>query len=823
MFQQIFHDLSKCGRVLLRNPGYSLAVVAILALGIGASTAMFGLLDALLLRPLPVVHPSELVRMVQYRPKQGTYSSFPYAFYESLHDGTSAFSQIFGEAGLYMHFALTEPGPAEQVTARGVTPDYFESLGVAALYGRALAPRDAEENANPAVLSYDFWKRHYHADASVIGQTLVINGQHFVIVGVMPSTFKGISVDTSPDLRIPLRSLYQISGFGKDVAPLELAGRLKPGITLSQGKAQCLAIWQGTMRAYLQKVGKLSEQQVEEEVKRGLDLETLQHGVSILRDRIGNVLKLVTVAMGLLLAVLCANVAGLVLARVAAREREMAVQLAMGANRSAISRQFVFENLLLTLLGSGFGFLVALAATPLLIHFLPPIRDVTGALVVLSPNLGVNERTFAFITGLMLLVVFLLSLGPAAVVSRLSLDSILRDVRASSKSRGRQALIALQMALCSFALVAAALFVRTFQNLRSEQTGLDIHHVATFSGDLTGHPDASEVSRLLVARTADLPGVVSVALSSRGIMRGGGLSATAAPAGERITPADFLNSNLNIVSPGYFETMGMQILSGRDFTYIDATAPGGGNPAKVVVNAAFIRHIFPNTPPIGKTFGTGTAGPAVSQYEIIGVVSDAKYRSLREPIKPTFYRLGTDYNAFVLNVRTREHPDFVIQSVRRVMASLSPDSPFVEISTLEEQTRESSATEGIVAELASGFGAIMALLVAVGIYGLLTYIVTLKRREVAIRIAMGARPVDIARFVTRQTLGFVAVGTIIGLLAAFAAGSFLRAFLYGISPNDPKSVLISIGFVFFIAAAATCLPVLRAVKVEPSSALRGDA
>jgi predicted permease len=823
MSQRILHDLSKYGRVLLRNPGYSFAVIAILAIGIGASTAMFGLIDALLLRPLPVVHPSELVRIVQSRPKQGTYSSFPYAFYASLQDGASAFSQIFGEAGMYMHFALTEPGPAEQVTARGVTPEYFESLGVRALYGRVLTPRDAEDNTNPAVLSYDFWKGHFHADAAVIGQTFVINDHHFVIVGVMPSAFKGISVDTAPDLRIPLRSLYQITGFDKDVVPLELTGRLKPGITLAQGKAQCLTIWQGFMRAYLQKAGKLTDQQVEEEVKRGLDLESLQYGVSILRDRIGNILKLVTVAMGLLLAVLCANVAGLVLARVAAREREMAVQLAMGAKRSAIGWQLVVENLLLAFLGSGFGFLIAFAATPLLIRLLPPIRDVTGAMVVLSPNLGVSARTFAFITGLMLLVVFLLSLGPAAIASRLSLDTILRDVRASSKSRGRQVLIALQMALCSFVLVAAALFVRTFQNLRNEQTGLDIHHVATFSGDLTGRPDASAVSKLLVARTAELPGVVSVALSSRGIMRGGGLSATVAATGERITPADFLNSNLNIVSPGYFETMGIQILSGRDFTLNDVTVPGGGNPAKVIVNASFTRHIFPNTPPIGKTFGTGTAGPAASQYEIIGVVSDAKYRSLREPIKPTFYRLGTDYNAFVLNVRTREHPEFVIQSVRRVMASLAPDSPFLEISTLEEQTRESSATEGIVAALASGFGIIMALLVAVGIYGLLTYIVTLRRREVAIRVALGARPVDIARFITRQTLGFVAVGTAIGLLGALATGSFLRTFLYGISPNDPKSVMTSIGFVFFIAVAATCLPVLRAVRAEPSTALRGDA
>ena len=824
MVRDIINHLSQCARMLGRSRGYTLAVTGLLALGIGASTAIFGLVDAVLLRALPVPEPKELVRIVRWWPKFGARSSFPYAYYEAVHGQSTAFTHVFGEAGMYMHFALTDPAPPEQITVRAVTPEYFESLGVSPLRGRVLTAQDAEENASapPAVLSYNFWKRRFHGNAEVVGQGLVINGRHLVIVGVLPRAFNGTSVDTSPDLRIPLHALYEITGFGRDTVPLELAGRLKPGVTRAEAKAQCLAIWQQAMQTYLRTSGKMSEEDVAAELERGVDLTPLERGVSILRDRIGYVLNLVLAAIALLLTVLCLNVAGLILARVAAHRRDIAIRLAIGATRIAITRQLLTENLLLTAVGAAGGCMVAFAATPLLIHSLPPVRDISGAVVALSPDLAISGRTFAFVSVLSLVLLSLLSVGPAIMASRLGLDAILRDVRSSGHWRGRQALLALQVALCSFALTAAALFVHTFQNLRNQEAGFDRRHVATFVADLTAHPDRSRVIKMLVERVRDLPGVDSVAISSRGVMRAGGWSATVAPAGERFTPADFMNSNVNSVSPGYFETMGMRLLNGRDFTPGDEAGAGKDHPAKVIVNAAFVRSILRNSPPLGSGFATGMTGVAGTDYEIIGVVSDAKYRSLREPIKPTFYRLGTEYHDFVLNVRTREQPAAIIDPIRKIMASLDPGAPFLEARTLEEQTEESTAPEGIVAALASTFGAIMALLVGVGIYGLLSYVVTLRRREIGIRTALGARPVQVARLIARQTLAVTAIGVGIGVFGGLASGSVLRSFLYGVSPHDPNSLLLSTVFVLMVAFAASLVPVLRALKIEPSVALREE-
>ena len=612
--------------------------------------------------------------MVQRAPKLGTYSNFPYAYYQALHDHTTTLAAVFGESKYY-HFRLTDPETAEEITVHGVTPDYFEALGVRALYGRVLFPTDATEAPGmpPAVLSYGFWQRRFGGDPGVVkGRSLLVNGHRFAIVGVMPRDSNRLTLDTTPDVRVPLRAYLPLANLTLDYTLLEMAGRLKPGFTRLQAEAECRALYQTSMRDYWQNVEKLSPHTISELLSRSMGLDTLDRGVSVVRDRYGDVLKLLMASVSLLVLIVCANVGGLLLARAAAREQEFAVRLAVGATRMRLVRQMFAEGLLLVAPGAMGGFVIALAGMPAASRVLPPIRDVSTSLVALSLDANINWHVFLFLLGLSLFTVLLFSLSPALAVSRSNLDSLLRAARASGRWRGRQALITFQIALCTFLLAIASLFVRTYQQLQRTNPGFDRDHIATFTINVAGQPGGAALLRTFSERVRELPGVVSVAASSIGVMREHGESATVAPEGQRITRADFLNSNLNYVSPGFFATMGMHILTGRDFIASDTPAPKSTEPGIAVINQTFAQQFFPNTDPVGKRFGFAAAmlGVADGRFEIVGVVSDAKYRSLREPIKPMFYTLQADADHFVLYVRTRMRPESIIEPVRKVLASL---------------------------------------------------------------------------------------------------------------------------------------------------------
>ncbi len=399
-------------------------------------------------------------------------------------------------------------------------------------------------------------------------------------------------------------------------------------------------------------------------LSRGMKLEPLARGTSILRDRFGDALKLLMGAAALLLSIVCLNVAGLLLARTAARQQEITVRLAIGATRLRIMRQMIAESLLLVIFGCGAGMCIAMAATPLILRLLPPVRDLGTALVPLSIDTSVGRRVLLCSLLLSIITALICGVGPAIATSRWNLDTVLRGVRASGAMRGRQVLIALQIALCTFMLAETGLLLRTFQQLQDTPPGFARDYVATFTADLAGNQVVRAYLNALTERVRRLPGVASLAISSVGVMRGHGISASVAPAGQVISRADFMNVNVNVVSPEYFQTLGMRILSGRDFTQADAIGPERRGPERAVVNETFAKRFFPNTAPIGKRFGMGIEGTAaVGTYEIIGLVSDAKYRSLREPIRPMFYRLGTDFDSFVLNVRSLRDTPFAVWSL----------------------------------------------------------------------------------------------------------------------------------------------------------------
>jgi predicted permease len=571
------------------------------------------------------------------------------------------------------------------------------------------------------------------------------------------------------------------------------------------------------MGPYFRDVEKGSPEFVAEQMKEGVALDPLDRGISALRTHYADALNLLMASSGLLLLIACANIGGLLLARAALREREIAVRLAVGATRARIGRQILGENSILAFLGAAGGISIAFAATPRLGRWLPPLRDVRTKLLPLSLDLTVDVRVLLFAVFISVGALFLFSIGPAMAASRFSLDHVLRGTRSSSSWRGRQTLITIQIALCTFLLAIAGLFVRTFERLRAVDTGYDRNHIATFMLDLMGSgvtpKQESALRGQLLRGVRRLPGVHAAAVSSVGVMRGHGQFTYVALDDQSVNPANAPIAWVNHISPGYFEAMGMGLLEGRNLTEADTPPLGPAKQLNVVVNETFAHRFFAGIDPIGKRFGI---------RRIVGVVTDSRYRSLREPVAPTFYAIGSSYGVFMLNVRTRMEPRLIFRPVERVLTSIDPSLAFLEETTLSDQVHESMAAERLEASLASFFGALAALLAGVGIFGLLAQTVSQRYREIGIRMSLGARPVHIRRLIGGQVVALATTGVAIGLAGSLLAGRWMKSLVYGVSAADPTSLALSAIFVGAIALLAALIPARRAALIDPAQSLRTD-
>ena len=801
-------DLRYAARLLARTPGVTLLVGGLLALGIGATTVVFSIFQAVLLRPLYADHPEQLVRMVQQLPRVGTVSSFPEAFYEAVRERTKTLTVTFGQTGEFTRFAMTAPSPTEEIAVRGVTPTFFDALGVPPFLGRTLRADDERPSGNPPVVISDrLWRHRFGASRDAVGQSLAIKDRYFTIVGVMPERFHGLTTDTGADVWIPRAAYRTLVPSGADRFSFELAGRLAPGSTREAAAAECRAIWQSTMDRYYRDVEHQSAADVTQLVARGVELESLERGVSILRASFDGVLKITIVAALLLLLIVCLNVGGILMARAVTRQQELAVQLALGASPMALVRQVLAEGVLFAAIGAIGGAVLATALIPLAQQVLPPIRDRSGALLPLMLAVSIDRQVLLFIIVVALVATVCFSASPAIVAYRSQLDAVLRSVRTTTAHRGREVLMLLQVALCVFFLAMAGLFVRTLYQLREVDTGFAVDQVATFSGSLGAHagPNALPFLTALAERVREIPGVMSTALSSVAVMRGRGVSWTIAPTGERITKAHFLDANGNTVSAEYFDTMGMRIGRGRAFAVADSSRHDG---TSAVVNRAFVTRFFPNVEPLGKRFGIPHEGVAGSEYEIVGVVDDAKYRSVREPM------------AFVLNVRTTGRPDAVFEPVRKALAAVDPTLPFREVHALREEVDNSMANERLTATLAASVGVCAVVFAAAGIYASIGYLAAQRRRELAIRMAFGAGRAATAALVARRTLVLLAVGIPVGLGAAAIVASSIRAMLFNVSPQDGLSLAAAVVVVAVAAGVATAVPTLGIMRMDPAEALR---
>jgi predicted permease len=831
---EFVRDLRFGIRLLAKSPVFTATAALLLAVGISANTLIFSLVDALLLKPLPISHPENLVRIVEVHPNEFVTWDLPYNFCGDAAARDADFSDVIcqGEGDV----AFSEGNSTERVRVHLVSPNFFASLGVHAALGRVLNADDERTRAQNAVASFDFWHGRLGADPSAVGRKIILGGQPFTIVGVSPEAFNGLAADTSPDLRVPAsvdRLLIKPSGgVNPDARPLfgQVFARLRDGVSFMRANAEVDPQLLTMLEQESAKMFPVAKGAAPGEgpIRSHLRLESVANGVSTLRAQFSRSLELLMAGVALLLLMACANVAGLLLARAAGRTQEMGVRLALGASPRRIVRQLFTEGLLLSLLGGLDGILFTIACLPLLTRALPPIRDRGAVLQPLAVHVSIDLRVLAFAIGATVLTAILFALSPALRSARADVTTALKGGRtATGRLAAGQIIVIAQVGICTLLLMGAALLIETLGRMRSVNPGFDADRVVTFSIDpsVRGYSlvQSRAFSKTLLERARAVPGVSTASIASLGLMRGTGMKATLGAAGSRIKATDFLNSSMNQVTPGYFETMGMRLITGRVFTWFDQEQ--GTPPRLVIVNQAFARYFFPGQNPIGRRFGfPGPGGVATGDNEIVGVVSDAKYRSLREPIPPTVYAPRVDGfdSAFILHVRTSQKPEALIAPVRELLHSLDPEMPIIETRTLRQEVDASLWQERLLAALSTIFGAIAALLASIGLYGALDYAVKSRTREIGVRSALGAQPARIVSLFSREASVLTAGGVILGLCAYAAASVYLRRVLYDIRPWEFSVVVAVVFLVALIAVLAVAPAVWRATRIDPATALRAE-
>ncbi len=834
----MWSDLRYGLRQMRRRRFFTAVVILLLAIGIGSNVLVFSLVNELLLKPLPVRDPENLyllerVRELQVRPD--TY--FPYAAFRDVVRGSRLVSAAVAEEEWLTDclVPMNAGGRMRLVMTQMVSPNYFAELGVRAIAGRVLTESDATEpDAIPAVLSYQFWQSQFGGRRDVIGSDIRLKGHRFVVAGVLPREFHSSDIDRAPDVRLPV-SAARILGHDELTPRFRILVRPAAGTAPRQAAESLLSpmksVDEWAIREANARASKpVAQDQIQKRIDWLLDyrlaLEPIGRGASRLRDQFARALWLLLGGVGLLLLAVCANVAGLLLARADERKREIAIRAAVGAGRWQLVRQLLLECVLLAVPGAVAGAVLAFAAAPWVVRLLPPARDYAH---ILSPQLlsvSPDLRVLLFAAGLTGFCVLAFGLVPAWRGTRASLAREWKGASARGhRGRAAAAPVAMQAGFSLVLLAAGGLMARTYWNLERLDPGFDRAHIAEFTFDPTRAGYTAEQARgyyrELRRRVEALPGVRSTAYAALGVMRGSGMKTTVAPLGVVLPRNTFLNTSLNGVTPGYFATMGIPLVAGRDLEIRDSAR----RPAPVVVNQAFADAFFTGRNPVGEMLAQGLAGDGRAAFVIVGLTATAKYRSMREPDPPTYYGVqeeGAGDWPLVLYVRTRGAPSGIMAGVRAIAAGLDAGVPLVEADTLEQEIQTSLWQERLVALLSAFFGAVAVLLAALGLYGSLTYSVARRTHELGIRVAIGAHASHIVRTVCRPVVAAVLWGVGFGLVAAMALLRVTGPMLFGLQPMDPASLAAAAGLVVLCAAAAAARPAWRAARVDPAAALREE-
>ncbi|HLJ48846.1 MAG TPA: ABC transporter permease [Bryobacteraceae bacterium] len=821
--ENLLRDTRYALHMMRRSPGLSCVAILSLALGIGANTAIFSLVDAVMLRLLPVQDPEHLV-LLSKRLENGTGHAFSYAGFTLFRDQNHVLSGLLAFENPERARVSIGTGELEQVSRSFVTGDYFELLGVNPVLGHTFSSADdrVPGGAPYAVLSYSYWERRFAADPSVLGKRLVVDEIPVTIVGVAPPGFTGVEPGIVSELWLPAMMMDQRCLANPNCQTFGVLARLKPGVGLEQARAELDILHRQHLS---QRAVNISNSSARARfLNQSILLTKGGNGLSPVGDRYSTQLKVLMAVVGMLLLIACANIANLLLARSAARQREIAVRVSMGASRGRLIRQLLTESVLLSLIGGVVGVFFAQWGSRMLVTL---VSDPGNPLVL---DLGANVPVLLFTAGVSILCGLLFGIAPALRASRADLATALKAK--AGRADGAQGWIGLgrllvvsQIALSLLLLVGAGLFVRSLSNLRALATGFNRQNVSMFELSIPRSwkaPEAEAVANRVLDRIQSLPGVLAASTSFPLVLEGGTWDDTIATEGESPVQGEDRSVNLVRVSRRFFGTIETPLVAGRGFGPGDTAT----SPSVALVNEAFVRRFFNGTNPVGRRF-KASKRPAAT--EIVGIVRDSRLVRLRDETPPMAFLLADQIQGplgAVTNptggflVRSIGDPATVLSSLPQILKEIDPNLLPLRPRTLVSQMDQALAQDRMIAKLSSFFSAAALLLACIGLYGIMSYTITRRTNEIGIRIALGARTSDVILQIIRETLVLAGSGIVLGISATVLATRLLGSMLFRLKPYDPLTIFMTAVLLLSVALLAGYLPARRAARVDPIAALR---
>jgi predicted permease len=816
-------------RSLARSPVFAAVAILSLALGIGANTAVFTLLDHVLLHSLPVRNPDELVQLKEVGNFYGSntgMNSLSYPMYEDLRGRNQVFSGILCrfQGPVSASFA----GRNERAMGELVSGTYFQVLGVRPALGRLFTPEEdrTRGGAPVAVLSYDHWMTRFAGDPAIIGKEILVSDNKLTVIGVAQAGFDGVERLFPTQIYVPMMMAKQFSSPSMDdrrTRWVQVFARRKPGVSLIQAKASLEPIFHNVLEMEVQQkeFARTSPYTRQQFLKMTLDVLPGGGGENIAERFLKGPLWAMMAMVGLVLLIACANVANLMIARSMARQKEVAIRLALGASRGRLVRQLLVESTLLSLAGGLLGLLIAPPTMRLLVDIMPQMDPPLKFLV--NPNL----RALCFTIAVSVFTALVFGLAPALRATRPNLAPTLKDqagaVAGGGQAAWRKLLVSAQVALSLLLLIGAGLFTRSLSNLQDLRPGFEVRNLLSFSLNPTLNGYQTERARLfyqqLTQELAALPGARSAALALVPPLSYDDWDSDFSVEGYAAKAGENMNSHENYVSPGFFATLKIPLEAGRDFTDRDRI----GAPKVAVVNRKFALHYFGGRDPVGRHIGDGTDPGTRTDIEIVGVVGDTKYETMREEIpRQVFFpylQRGRSGN-MTAYVRTDVASDQMFPVLRAAVRKLDANLPVSLMKTVERQKDDSLSVDRLAATLATAFGVLATLLAAIGLYGVMAFLVARRTREIGLRMALGAVTGNVIWLVVREVLLLAGIGVLVGLPVSLAVTRLLASLLYDVNPNDPANIALATLGIAAIAAVSGYLPARRATRVDPVTALR---
>jgi len=825
-------DLRLALRGLRRNPLFATVAILSLALGIGANTAIFTLIDQILLRKLPVTAPEQLVMLYQQGPHMGSNMGsrmHSYPLYQDFQKRAEPLAEVLCRR--LVAASVSIDNQTERIQAEMVSGNFFTMLGVKAAAGRVFNSHEDDQvyQGHPVVvLGYDYWVNRFARDPGVVGKKILVNNSPMTIVGVSAAGFAGIDPAQSPQIRVPVQmkpvmvpTWTWVHMDNRRSRWVQVFGRLKPGYTVESARAPLQGLFT-QIRAYemtLPAAKDWSAYSRERFMQGRMLVVSAAMGYSSLRNDFSTPLIVLMCMVGLVLLIACANVANLLIARGFMRQKEIAVRLSLGASRGRLVKQLLVESLLLSFFGGIAGLALAIVLTRSLLALIP----VEGHPLLI--NAYPDARILGFTLGLTFLTGLVFGLLPALRASRPDPWTTLKDTVGSIAGSGgslflRKGLVTVQVALSFLLLFGAGLFVRSLQNLKTTDTGVTLDNLVTFqlSPDLNGYdvPRRLRFYQELLDRLRTAPGVRSAGLAAVPILSGDEWDNYMSVEGHRPGDGENMQAFMNSVSPGYFATMQIPFLEGRDFTPMDLREEWH----VAIVNRRFAEHFFKGRSAVGKRIGSG-GGPNVNlKIEIVGVVADSLYEGPREGVRRQVFVPNGGTGGAVFYVRTTTPSSGAYNLIRNEVQQLDASLPVYQMKTLERQLDETLLTDRLIALLSAGFGLLATVLASVGLYGVMAFVVARRKKELGIRLALGAQPGRVIWMVMREVMVLLSIGLAAGIPAALALGRYVSAQLYGIQPNDPWIAGTTMVLLTVVSIAAGLIPAHRASRIDPILALR---